>query len=41
MVMDFDEIMIGDMGIQEICRGDETLYTRLKSYCYIELECEE
>ena len=41
MTMDIDEIMLGDMGIQAVYKGEEMLYSREKSYCYIELECED
>ena len=39
--MDIDEIMLGDMGIQAVYKGEELLYSREKSYCYIELKCED
>ena len=38
MKMNIDEIMLGEMGIQAVYRGEELLYNREKSYCYIELE---
>ena len=36
--MDIDEIMLGEMGIQAVYKGEELLYSREKYYCYIELE---
>ena len=38
MKLDIDEIMLGEMGIQAVYNGEELLYSREKSYCYIELE---
>ena len=39
--MDIDEIMLGEMGIQAVYKGEDMLYIREKSYCYIELKCED
>ena len=41
MKMDIDEIMLGEMGIQAVYKGEEMLYSREKSYCYIELKSED
>ena len=38
MKMDINEIMLGEMGIQAVYKGEEMLYSREKSYCYIEVE---
>ena len=41
MKLDIDEIMLGEMGIQAVYKGEELLYNREKSYCYIELKSED
>lgn len=32
-----EELYIGSMGIQEALLGDDSIYTREASYCFIEL----
>ena len=34
------EVFTGDMGIIQICLGDNLLYSRIGSYLYIELSTE-
>ena len=32
------ELFVGEMGIKNVCIGDETIYTRSGGYLYIELD---
>lgn len=35
-----NEVFIGDMGVQQMIVGDDVVYQRDGSYCYIELKNE-